>query len=427
VPEGAQGEEAQAAKAPLTRRFTQGTHKQGESTVAIRIEEIRRGLTARLRARRAEIEQATLTRVSSISDPQENPDSEYSEGVKAAVGAAIDFGIEAVERSEEYPPPMPTVLLSQARLAARHGIKLETVLRRYLAGYTLLGDFLIEESERCGPLDGASLKRLLRVQAALLDRLIAAVSEEYARETQARPGSAEQRLSERVEGLLEGQRLDISELPYEFEAVHLGLIARGAGVREALRGLPQLLDRRLLIVSRQEKTVWAWLGGRRKLNREELARIAAELPAQAFLAFGEAGEGLEGWRLTHRQARAALPVALRGSDPVVRYADVALLASMLQDELLATSLRKIYLAPLEAERDGGEVVRQTLSAYFLCERNSASAAAALGVARQTVNNRLRIVEEKIGRSLSSCAGELEAALCLNELAATATNALTSSR
>ena len=127
----------------------------------MRIEEIRRGLTMRLRKRRAEIEQATLTRVSSISDPKEKPDPEYSEGIKAAVTAAIEFGIEAVERSEEHPPPIPTTLLSQARLAARHGVKLETVLRRYLAGYTLLGDFLIEESERGGPLKGASLKRLL--------------------------------------------------------------------------------------------------------------------------------------------------------------------------------------------------------------------------------------------------------------------------
>ena len=34
---------------------------------------------------------------------------------------------------------------------------------------------------------------------------------------------------------------------------------------------------------------------------------------------------------------------------------------MLQDELLATSLRKIYLTPLEAGRDGGEVARETLA------------------------------------------------------------------
>jgi hypothetical protein len=385
----------------------------------MRIEAIRRDLTARLRERRAEIEQAALTRVRSVSDSaegSEKPDPEYADGLRAAVTAALDYGIEAIERSEERPAPIPTVLLSQARLAARHGVKLETVLRRYLAGYTLLGDFLIEESARGGPLDGASLKRLLRVQAALLDRLIAAVSEEYAREVQTRPGSAEQRLAQRVERLLEGQRLDTSELAYDFEAVHQGAVAEGPGAAAALRGLALAIDRRLLLIPRGEDGVWAWLGGRGALDREELkCLLRSALPPAVSLALGEPGQGLGGWRLSHRQARAALPIALRSPEPFVSYADVALLASMLQDDLLVTSLREIYLAPLSGERDGGESLRRTLSAYFACERNSASAAATLRVTRQTVNNRLRATEERIGRPLRACASELEAALCLDEL------------
>jgi len=380
----------------------------------MRIEEIRSGLANRLRARRAEIEAATLTRVNSVPDPA-NPDLEYTEGVRTAVSAALEYGIEAIERSEDRPPPMPTELLSQARLAARHGVKLETVLRRYLAGYTLLGDFLIEESERGGPLQGASLKRLLRVQAALLDRLIAAVSEEYEREAKTRLGSAEQRLAQRVERLLEGERLDTSELAYDFEAVHLGAVAQGPGAAGALRELATALDRRLLLVPRGEGSVWAWFGGRHALDPEELERIlAAGFPAKVALALGEPGEGLGGWCLTHRQAKAALPISLRGEEPFVRYAEVALLASMLQDELLATSLQRLYLAPLARERDGGQVLRQTLRAYFACERNSASTAATLGVTRQTVNNRLRAIEERTGRPLNACASELEAALYLNE-------------
>ena len=389
----------------------------------MRIEEIRRGLTARLRARTGEIEQAIFTRVGSVADPKQNPDPEYTEGVRAAVSAALDFGIEAIERSEEHPPPMPTVLLSQARLAARHGIKLETVLRRYLAGYTLLGDFLIEESERCGPLDAASLKRLLRVQAALLDRLIAAVSEEYEREAQARPGSAEQRLAKRVERLLEGQRLDTSQVPYDFEAAHLGLIAKGPGVEEAIRELARPLDRRLLLVSRGEGTVWAWLGGRHPLDPEQLGPTLLErLPAEVFLALGEPGEGLAGWRLTHRQARAGLPIALRSTVALVRYADVALLASMLQDELLTTSLHRLYLAPLDDQHSGRASLRETLRAYFAAERNISSTAAALGVNRKTVVNRLRVIETTIGRSLASCAAEIEVSLRIEDLGQPASRA-----
>jgi hypothetical protein len=382
----------------------------------MRIEEPRAALANRLRQRRGEIEQAALTRVRSISDPSESSNPEYAEGLRAAVTAALEYGIEAVERSEERPAPIPTALLSQARLAARHGVKLETVLRRYLAGYTLLGDFLIEESERGGPLRGDALKRLLRVQAAVLDRLVAAISEEYAREARARTGDAEERRAELVARLLEGQRLDTSELAYDFEAVHLAIVARGPDAARTLRGLARSLDRRLLTVCREEATLWAWLGGRRALDLEELGRkLDDKLPPRVSLALGEPGEGLGGWRRSHQQAKAALPIALRSGEAVVRYAEVALLASVLQDELLASSLREIYLKPLSGERDGGESLRRTMSAYFACERNSASAAATLGVTRQTVNNRLRTTEERIGRPLQHCAGELEAALWLDEL------------
>ena len=379
----------------------------------MRIEEIRSGLVARLRARRTEIEQATLTRVHSVSDSSKGSDPEYADGLRAAVSAALELGIEAVERSEDRPAPIPTVLLSQARLAARHGVKLETVLRRYLAGYTLLGDFLIEESERGGQLNGASLKRLLRVQAALLDRLIAAVSEEYAREERGRLGNAEQRRAERVERLLAGQLLDTSELAYDFAGHHLGAIASGATVTDALRDLATALDCRLLLISRGEGSVWAWLGARRKIDLDQLdSTLAARWPRQTGLALGELSQGLAGWRLTHRQAKAAFSFALRASRPLVRYADVALLASIHEDEVLTASLRELFLTPLEAERDGGLMLRQTLRAYLAAGRNLSSAACALGVSRQTVGRRLGKAEELLGRTLDACAVDLEVALLL---------------
>ena len=65
-----------------------------------------------------------------------------------------------------------------------------------------------------------------------------------------------------------------------------------------------------------------------------------------------------------------MPVAERRGQSLVRYVDVALQAAIVRDDLLATSLRQIYLAPLEKARDGGEVARETLRAYFAAERTS---------------------------------------------------------
>jgi DNA-binding PucR family transcriptional regulator len=115
------------------------------------------------------------------------------------------------------------------------------------------------------------------------------------------------------------------------------------------------------------------------------------------------------------QAAAGLPIAIRSDKLAVRYADVALVASIVGDRLFAESLRDMYLLPLMGERDGGETLRSTLRAYFAAERNLSCAAAVLGVSRRTVANRLRSVEAKIGRPLGVVMTEIDAALRLEYL------------
>jgi PucR C-terminal helix-turn-helix domain/GGDEF-like domain len=372
-------------------------------------------LSRLLAGRRLEIEQAALTRIYAIADPAEAPDPEYAEGLRAAVAAAIGYGLVAIERGEERAPAIPAVLLTQARLAARSGISLDTVLRRYVSGQALLGDFLIEEAERADLLDRNALQRLLRSQAVLFDRLLVAVSEEHAREEAPSFDSAERRRAQRVERLLAGELIDVAALGYELDCNHVGVVIKGGFAVDELRDVAARLDRRLLVVHRKDETHWAWFGSRRRAAPAELAQyLSCSLQGRA-MALGEPSHGLAGWRLTHRQARAAFPIALRRSHAPVPYADVALLASMLQDDLLAASLHKLYLLPLEGERDGGEVLRETLRAYLATGRNASSAAETIGVSRDTIANRLRTVEQRIGRSFDSCASEVAAALDLAEI------------
>src|SRR5262249_37693725 len=129
---------------------------------------------------------------------------------------------------------------------------------------------------------------------------------------------------------------------------------------------------------------------------------------------GEPGEGLTGWRFSHLQAKAALPIAERRGEPVLRYADVALLASIVRDDLLAGSLRQVYLAPLERARRGGQAARAARRASSAGARTVPPPAPAPGVARRTVRNRLRAVEDLLGRPLAGSAADLEIALRLDE-------------
>ena len=69
-----------------------------------------------------------------------------SRALREAVSAALSYG--SAESTLDVRPPVPPQLLLQARHAARNGVPLDTVLRRYFAGHALVSDFLVQEAER---------------------------------------------------------------------------------------------------------------------------------------------------------------------------------------------------------------------------------------------------------------------------------------
>ena len=79
-----------------------------------------------------EIEEAILTRISALSDLN-SIDPAYPDGLHRALSIALNHGFDAIDRDEERLPPVPSDLLSLARLAARSGVTLDTVLRHYIA------------------------------------------------------------------------------------------------------------------------------------------------------------------------------------------------------------------------------------------------------------------------------------------------------
>jgi hypothetical protein len=362
-------------------------------------------LRARLEARRTELEQEITIRLHALPGPEGIAVPEYRDGSRAAVPAAVEYALEAIEHSEEGVGPPPSTLLAHARLAARVGVPLDAVLRRYFAGYVLLANVLLQEAEAAG-LKNPSIQALLRSLGVVFDGLIAALTEEHGREARERGRlSPSRRLADRVERLLAGEMLDISQYGYVLDGHHIGVVCAGSGAEEAVRTLAATLDRSCLVVPRGEASTWAWLGGRPALSREDFVeRLKAIWPRRLPAAFGEPAQGLSGWRLTHRQAQAALPTARCGP---VHYAEVALLASAMRDETLVRSLHNLFLVPIRDGRDEGRASLETLKAYFAAQRNISSAAAALGVSRRTVASRLRRIEERLDRLLATCVAALE--------------------
>jgi hypothetical protein len=372
----------------------------------------RADIADRLRFRRPEMEEAIGARALAVAGLTGSEDSGYREGLRAAIAAAVGFALEAIESGIGRGGPVPVAALVQARLAARSGVGLTVVLRRYAAGYSVLGDRLAEELGYF-PSAGRLHSVLQGELMVVFDRLIVEVSAEYQREADLLRESPISRQADRVRRLLQGERVSSAELGYELGGWHLAAAASGDRAAPLLRELVEGLDRPSLVVELSQREAWAWLGGQRPPDPALLlARAGADRHAGPLIAIGEPGRGVSGWRASHRQAAAALSVA--GHDPraATRYADVAIVSAVLGDVDLTRFLVETYLEPLADGRGGGEVLRETLWAFLAAGQNASSAAAALGIARQTVTSRIRAIEERLARRVDAFAAEIEIALRL---------------
>jgi PucR C-terminal helix-turn-helix domain len=386
------------------------THPQGRDIVI----DTQRAIAKRLRGRQAEIEEAIFSRVDAVSDSTGTDDPAYVAGLRAAVSAGVEYGLA----DPEWLPQPPPAVLAQVRRAAELGVGLEVVMRRLVAGHGSLVDFMMEEAYcGVGQVDHRVPRRMRKAQEALLARLTDAAASEHRRVLSLLVDSPERRCANLVRALLDGQHADCRGLAYELDSGwHLGMIATGPGVREALSKLQMRLGCELLLVPGQQGGSWAWLASARRDRLSEIGRLSGQLPVGVIVAIGEPRQGLGGWRVTHEEAKAALLVALCRGEGMTRCADVLLEAALLKDSQLAVLAREVYLSPLEdLLRDGAGVIHETLRVYFASGNNVKVTAARLEVDRRTVWYRLDKVAKRLGFPCEICRAELEVALRLAAL------------
>lgn len=377
-------------------------------------------LGQRLRRRQREIERA-LACTCRPESPGHVQDLKRSTEIDAALSAVTEFTLDCIESGDDESNPIPSAAIAQARRAARDGIEPDVFLVAIISAQTLLNEFVLEEAV---DLTGKSLREVQALQGSLLLRFATELAGEYKREIGRLDESSSRRQIVLVERLLSGAPIADCEVDYSLEMWHLGLVVSGARAMDAARVLAELLGTALLAVPRGEGTVWAWLGSNRRLASQMVQdAVKNRRGIRAKFAVGEPGKDLEGWRSTHLEAKAALGVAIRSSGNVTCFADVALEAIALQMPDLAHSVLATYLAPLGGNKQRAATLRETLRAYFDAGRNASSAAVSLKVSRSTVENRLRLIEQKLGRPLLSSAPELELALRLEELQPSGNNVL----
>jgi PucR C-terminal helix-turn-helix domain/GGDEF-like domain len=375
---------------------------------------IRSELVGRLSAQRPEIEQAILGRIRRSSEPAGVEDPAYIAGLQSAVAASLSYGFEAIKNGGNWIGPIPSETGAQARRAARDGVRLDTIMRRYAAGNKALEEFILIEAD---DIPTRVLGQILTGLGPLLDRLMDSATAEYLDELDHARRTPVQREAERIVDLLESNSLTSPvDLGYDFDLWHVGMILRGRNGEAAARAVADRSTGRSLRIIRDSETVWAWLASGHQPDRKKLEQsIVESAPAGLSLALGEARTGLTGWRLTHREAQIALQVMLKKSQKLTRGREAVLRAGVLRDDTLVRSLLDGYLVPLEDDGKSDRVLIETLRAYFSTGGNAAAAACQMGVQRHTVQRRIRTVEERLGQFLHTCYAELYVALQIDEL------------
>ncbi|HET8567012.1 MAG TPA: helix-turn-helix domain-containing protein [Solirubrobacterales bacterium] len=373
-------------------------------------------LAAQLRERIADLEAAIIQRLAAHGDVSSLSSEGGLPGINKVIRSALEYGIASIEFGERTMSSPPTEVLVHAREAAWGSVPVQTLVLRYFSGYCLFKDFLFREAESQGLETHLALRQVIGPADRCFELLIQVIGDEYQQEARKWKRSRDSRKLDRIKALLAGDIPEANELGYVFDASHIGIVGVGSNLLPLLKEMARSLSGSLLALNPLPDQTWAWIGTRTPPSAFDLrALVPEDLPDSVRMAIGSPAPRLPGWRHTHRQALLALPLTNVRERPVVHYSAVALLASALRDDVLLPSLTLEYLKPLRAGRDGGLTLRNTLRAYFSASGNVSSAAALLGVKRHTVTNRLRSVEDLLGRPLSTCQRQLELALELDAL------------
>ncbi|HEX3734219.1 MAG TPA: helix-turn-helix domain-containing protein [Solirubrobacterales bacterium] len=337
-------------------------------------------------------------------------EEEIADFIRASLGAQL-CGF----RRGILPERSPRVDFIGARVVAEVG-ELKLLLSGYRIAQMSLWDAWLDLVE--GSAGGAGARRqLLRHGSEYFFRyaglLSDYVSDIYQRELEQAARTGEQRRIYAIRALLEGESLAGAQLDLDLEQHHIGVVAWGEEGEAAARELAAALGRPLLTVGPLNKNWWGWISGTRGLDASQEGTLRRFRPAgSAGLAIGLEAFGEAGFRATNRQALRARWIARNLDRPVVHYGDVAVEALASENHHDARAFVANELRGIDDDSQTSQRIRETIVAYFAADHNAASAAAALGIHHQTVANRLRVAEERLGHPVGARRVELETALRL---------------
>ncbi|MEY9844615.1 PucR family transcriptional regulator [Streptacidiphilus sp. MAP5-3] len=334
-------------------------------------------------------------------------------------------------------PPIGEATLEGIREFVHRAVPLERVLHGVRIGHAATTEaFLRACAELVDP--EAAVDEVTAVSRELfsyVDELSDAMIRTYLVEHEVWSTSAAAARADIVRSLLsDATTTDVGEasraLGYDLRRTHEAVVVWSdspnksstlqAAAIEALRARDATMT---LVVPVATGRLWAWGtvpadGTRRTGSWETIAEALSRQQVQA--AFGTPGDGVAGFRRSHREAERGESIerlrreAGRGPRHATAYADVAAIALLATDLDAAGDFVRRELGGLAARSAPMEALRTTLYHYIEAERSLVDVARRLHVARGTVTYRVNRAQEVLGHDLDDHRFALHTALALTE-------------
>lgn len=323
----------------------------------------------------------------------------------------------------------PVAALEHARHMAAHGVSINATLRFYRLGHAWFWNLWVA-ALGAEVADTARLSEILQETSAFsftyLDAVSTAVSDELLAERDRRQRRIAAQREELVLRIIAGETVDVGRaertLGFGVAARHLAFVAWAEGdaaelERSAAAFAALLGTGRPLLVAQGGSEIAGWQ--RLDTDAPDAVRravaVAADLPPDVRVAVGTPGAGIDGFRAGHAEARRAERCArLAGSRAatITSFDDVRYVDLLSRDLPAARAFVAAELGGLAAGDERSEVLRGFLRVLLDKEGDATATAAALGLHRNTVRQRLARAEELRGRPVTHNGAELRAALAL---------------
>lgn len=357
--------------------------------------------------------------VAQVPESHGKDDPILSEKERPSIVSALTGIVNGLASGRRLPDSASDAALQEARVVAQAGVDLHALLKTYRVGQAITWNAILEEAMRVIPDDErrvAVLRQASDFHYAWNDKVTEGVVATYQAEYNAYFFRSQDRKRRAVvSDLLRGVPTDTELLGYNLRTEHLAIVAWGRSPEANIRTIAQALEARHLTVSGTSGTVLGWLGGSSLTRTLEAGTDAIKAMPGTYLSLGEVSLGVEGFRLSHRQAWQAYRVNRIRPRSIVRYDEVALEALVLRDRQGMRDFVSRELRGLDEDEARTDLLRDTLKAYFKSGQNAASTASAIHVHERTVAYRLRSVEQRLGVSINSRRDEIAVALRLADI------------